>query len=656
MDGNFAEIIFFFSDKASNLAQNIIHFAGFALVAGFLLPVFRKRIWDIALVSFFAFSALWMLFAESAIYDNNLNLRPIDIFFGVVTVIASIELTRRATGYIIPSMILLALAYVTVLGPYAPGVFRFAGLSFETVLFRAVYGDDALFGNIAFISSGTITIFMIFGAFLLKSGASDFVINLSQLIAGRLRGGAAFVAVIASALTGTISGSAVANTASTGVITIPLMKRTGFRPQFAAAVEASSSIGGQLMPPIMGAGAFVMAANSGIPYSTIAVASILPAALYFASIALVIRVEAVKYALPLLQTEALPKSQFYGGALCFFGPIGVLMYLLINGYSPSYSASLAIILLIGLSWLTPNKLGLAKIIDALYMGIKTACVTAILLVSVGVVINVISTTGVGNAFSLMVEAWSQGNLWIALVLVAVASLILGLGLPTTAAYIILSILAAPAIANIIYSSDIVAALQGTLSAEVQAVILLAAPEWAEAISKGVDAVQAKALLAALPSEITATLKGNLLSQSELLYGLLAAHLVIFWLSQDSNVTPPVCLASFTAAGIAGSPPMKTGVEAWKTAKGLYIITALIGFTALIGDDWYASLHIAGFALFGIYGTVCLLKNHAEGKLGVLLYAVMLLGTVFSFMPEYTLFNVIGTVIVIAVTILSRRKV
>jgi len=196
---------------------------------------------------------------------------------------------------VIPILVILALSYILFLGTWLPGVFRAASLPIDDVLFRTLYNDEGLFGILAGISSTNITLFMIFGGFLVVSGASHFVIELAKVVAGRIKGGAAFVAVLSSALTGTISGSAIANTASTGVITIPLMKANGFRPKFAAGVEAAASTGGQLMPPIMGAGAFVMASYTAIPYGTIVAVSVIPAFLYFLSVAFIVRIEAVKY-------------------------------------------------------------------------------------------------------------------------------------------------------------------------------------------------------------------------------------------------------------------------------------------------------------------------------------------------------------------------
>ena len=286
--------------NVSTLIQNGFHYAGFALLCALAVPVTENALAEKSVVKFVniafgilvAASAIYLVFAENAIYDRGVRLSVLDWIAGAVVILGGIEFTRRTTGWIIPSLIIIALTYAALWGSYVPGVFKFPGLSTETLMFRSIYGDDAIFGNIARISSTFVFLFIIFGAFLLKSGAGEFIIDLARAVAGRTIGGPGFVAVIASGLTGTISGSAVANTASTGVITIPLMKRAGFPKHFAGGVEAASSTGGQLMPPIMGAGAFVMAATTQIPYTTIIAVSFLPAILYFAAVAFFVRIEA----------------------------------------------------------------------------------------------------------------------------------------------------------------------------------------------------------------------------------------------------------------------------------------------------------------------------------------------------------------------------
>ncbi len=259
----------------SELDRNIFHFAGFALLAAILYPMSRSRAWmqsraalaiDVGIGVVTVLAAIHLAFAEDAIYARGVRLSPLDWAACIAVILGAVELPRRSAGIVIPILIILSLTYVTTWGSWIGGVFSFPGLSTETVLFRSIYGDDALFGTIARISSTYVFLFIIFGAFLIQSGAGEFVIDLARTIAGKTVGGPGLVAVVASGLTGTISGSAIANTASTGVITIPLMKRAGYQPKFAAGVEAAASTGGQLMPPIMGAGAFVMASFTQIPY------------------------------------------------------------------------------------------------------------------------------------------------------------------------------------------------------------------------------------------------------------------------------------------------------------------------------------------------------------------------------------------------------
>jgi len=399
--------------------QNCIHFAGFGLLAAIGTSKVDKNgygigFWcNVVFGLLIAASALWIAGAENGVYERTLaktgqnwQFTPIDWIAGFIVIGGAIELTRRLTGWIIPILVLLALSYILFLGEMLPGAFRAASLPLDDVLFRSLYNDEGMFGIITTISSANITLFMIFGAFLVVSGASDFVIEMSKGVAGRMRGGAAFVAVISSALTGTISGSAIANTASTGVITIPLMKSNGFRGQFAAGVEASASTGGQLMPPIMGAGAFVMASYTGIPYSTIVAVSVVPAILYFLSVAFIVRIEAMKYGIGTEAPEPVDKSKVIGGALNFLLPLILMTVLLVSGKTPSYAACVAIATLIVVSYLTPNKMTPKKIMRALALGIGTSVMTAVLLVAVGLINNAVTTSGLANTFAFNYDCFS----------------------------------------------------------------------------------------------------------------------------------------------------------------------------------------------------------------------------------------------------------
>ncbi len=613
--------------NVSTLAQNGFHFAGFVLLCVLVSP-FVSADWaktrlartiDIAFGVAVAVAALYVVNAETAIYDRGVRLIWSDWLAGALCVAGVLEFTRRTTGWIIPVLIALALTYVTWWGQYVPGVFRFGGLHVETVLFRALYGDDAMFGTIARISSTYVFMFILFGAFLLKSGAGEFIVDISRAVAGRMTGGPGFVAVLSSGLTGTISGSAVANTASTGVITIPLMKRAGFPATFAAGVEAAASTGGQLMPPIMGAGAFVMATFTQIPYTTIVTVSILPAILYFLTVAFFVRIEAKRSDATALAEEEGPGlgQVFRNGGPSFIIPVALLIVLLVRGYTPTYAAGYAILACIAASWLTPNRMGPARIVEALELGARNMIMTAILLVSVGLIVNVITTAGIGNTFSLMISTWSQGNLLIALVLVALASLVLGMGLPVTAAYIVLGTLSAPALYQLILQSqlaDLLAA--GQLPETAKAIFMLAAPDKMAALAAPMPLAEAQAMISALPLESLSLLYDQAFQPHVLAVALLSAHMIIFWLSQDSNVTPPVCLAAFTGAAIAGSPPMKTGFAAWKIAKGLYLVPLLFAYTPFLNGDWPQMLYIFGFAVFGLWAVAAAIEGYWENRMNI----------------------------------------
>ncbi len=613
-----------FDPIISELQRNAYHFAGFAFLAAVYHPMIAGKvrtrgllIFDVVFGALVAAAAIYLPSAENAIYDRGVNLIWIDWVAIVIAVVGGIELTRRMTGWVIPILIIIALTYVGFWGSLIGGVFSFPGLSWETIAFRSIYGDDAMFGTIARISSTYVFLFIIFGAFLLRSGAGEFVINLAQAVAGRMTGGPGIVAVIASGLTGTISGSAVANTASTGVITIPMMKRAGFQPKFAGGVEAASSTGGQLMPPIMGAGAFVMASFTQISYETIVAVAALPALLYFLSVAFFVRIEARRLNLqPMEGSGETLGSAFRKGGASFVIPIFGLITMLVIGFTPTYAAVFGILAVIASSWLTQNPMGPRAVLEALVMGTKNMIMTAVLLCSVGLVVNVISTAGVGNTFSLMIADWAAGNLLIALTLIAIASLVLGMGLPVTAAYIVLATLSAPAVAGMISDRVVIDVLaSGALNDGARAILMLGAPEHMAALAGPMPIDLAQEIVRGLPLEVAAPLRDLVVPQEAAVAALLSAHMIIFWLSQDSNVTPPVALASFTAAAIAKAPAMATGVASWKLAKGLYIVPVVMAYTPLLSGNWGAAFVIFLFTMVGIYGLAGFLQGCLENRIG-----------------------------------------
>jgi TRAP-type uncharacterized transport system fused permease subunit len=301
-------------------------------------------------------------------------------------------------------------------------------------------------------------------------------------------------------------------------------------------------------------------------------------------------------------------------------------------------------------------MGPRAVVEALALGARNMIPTAVLLCSVGIIVNVIATAGVGNTFSLMIAEWSSGNLLVAIVLIALASLVLGMGLPVTAAYIVLATLSAPALAGMIADSLLAAEIAaGTVPEAAKAILLLGAPDAAEILSGPTSAAAAQGLVASLPFELVAALRDAVLSPEALVAALLSAHMIIFWLSQDSNVTPPVCLAAFTAAAIAKSPPMMTGLASWKIAKGLYIVPILFAYTPFLSGDWTTALTIFCFALIGIYGLAAALQGWMEARLPIVLRIAAGAGGIACLWPNAIAVNFVGLVAVAVVLALNIRK-
>ncbi|WP_342076245.1 TRAP transporter fused permease subunit [Yoonia sp. SS1-5] len=652
-----------FDPILSEFQRNAYHFAGFAFLAAVLHPLIKGKTRSGPLLAFdltfgviVALAAIYMPFAEQGIYDRGVKFNTLDWVAAAICIIGAIELTRRLTGWVIPLLIIIALSYVGFWGKLISGVFSFPGLSWESIAFRSIYGDDAMFGTIARISSTYVFLFIIFGAFLLRSGAGDFVINLARAVAGRMVGGPGIVAVIASGLTGTISGSAVANTASTGVITIPLMKRAGFPPKFAGGVEAASSTGGQLMPPIMGAGAFVMASFTQIPYERIVAVAALPALLYFLSVTFFVRIEARRLGLPPMESDGETlKSAFVKGGASFVIPIGGLIGMLVAGFTPAYAAVFGIIAVIASSWLTSNPMTPRAVFEAMVMGTKGMIMTAVLLCAVGLVVNVIATAGIGNTFSLMIAEWAGGNLLIAIVLIALASLVLGMGLPVTAAYIVLATLSAPALAGMIADRFVIEALAaGTLGDAGDAILMFGVPDPA-VLAGPLSLEEAGAIIKALPLEVAAPLRDLVVPTDVTVAAVLSAHMIIFWLSQDSNVTPPVALAAFTAAAIAKAPAMATGFASWKLAKGLYIVPLMMAYTPFLAGDWPVMIGIFLFGVVGIYALAGALQGCMEQPIGIVTRIILGIAGAACIWPTTLLVHAAAVVVIVALLVWNIRQ-
>ena len=468
---------------------------------------------------------------------NAIFPRTQDVVVGIITTLLVLEASRRAIGLAMTIIGAVFIVYafagnrgeLPLLADWMPGILNHRGYSIDRLASQLTLGAEGIYGIPLGVAATFIFVFVLFGAFLEMTGAGKFFIDLAYATTGRQRGGPAKAAVIASAGMGSISGSAIANVVTTGAFTIPLMKRLGYRPAQAGGIEAAASTGGQIMPPLMGAGAFLISEFTRTPYIDIVLVSIFPAFLYFGTVYLLVHIAALKQGLTGMAASELPRVRevlLHGWH--FLLPLVALVWLLVAGYSPmrvgfyavlAVAASAVLRALIRFMAEGPTvasavalaRAGIAKTLEALELGARNAVAVSVACAVAGVVVGVVGLTGLGLKFSAMMLAFSGGNLLLALLLVVIASLILGMGLPVTAAYIVLIILVGPALTE------------------------------------------------------------------EFGIPILIAHLVVFWWSQDSNVTPPVALAGFAGAAIAGSRPMETSLQAWKYAKGLYLIPLFMVF-------------------------------------------------------------------------------
>lgn len=649
----------------AELRVSAFHFAGFGALCVLLIPASPKwreskvaLILDIAIAIALFGILIYLILFEDALYTRGVVFDTGDWIVSATAVLLSLELIRRTSGWFIPCLILVALSYVVLWGKWIGGPFSFPGLSLETLLYRSFYSTDGMFGSISRISWSFVFMFILFGAFLVKSGAGDFIISLSRSLASKMIGGPGFVAVLGSGLMGSVSGSSVANTVSTGVITIPLMRKAGFPARFAAGIEAAASTGGQLMPPIMGAGAFIMASYTQVSYVTIIGVAAIPAILYFLSVGFFVRVEAKKMNVIAVEESDISVWQVFKEGWHNILPLAVLIILLVKGYTPTYAAGISVVAVVVSSWLSKHhKMGPMQILEAMVDGAKNMSTTAVLLIGIGLVVNVISTTGVGNTFSIMISDWAGGSLLLTLILVAIASLVLGMGLPVTASYIVLGTLSAPAIFNLIAQSELIDMMSnGTLPQAASAIFMLVDPASIAKLAQGMPADQAAALLAKVPADFKSTLMNQALGTDAVAMILVTAHMIIFWLSQDSNVTPPVCLTAFAAAAIAKTPPMRTGLTAWKLAKGLYIIPLLMAYTPLIGGDAETLIRLSIFILFGMYALVGAMEGYLEYKLNIFARLTSLAASILMLWPHFDIWlQLLGLAIFLVLFITGNRK-
>jgi TRAP transporter 4TM/12TM fusion protein len=417
-------------------------------------PTSRSRLalLDVGLAVLGAVAAGYLLFNYEYVVSRELYITPIkpwEWVLAIATVLLVLEAARRTNGWPLVIVAAAFLVYAFV-GPYLPGLLSHRGVPPSKLVDQLYLTVEGIFGIALAVSSTFVFLFILFGAFLEKSGTGEFFIDLSKAMVGNMRGGPAKMAVVASGMFGTISGSAVANVVTTGTFTIPLMRRLGYTKDFSGAVEAVASTGGQFMPPVMGAAAFVMAEFSGVPYLKVCIHAAIPAVLYYLAVGMMVHLEACKLGIQGLPRAELPRL---GRTLAFgwhlFLPLIGIVYFLMRGYTPLLAGFYAVLLTIVISMVRKaTRMNPRKVYAALEAGALSALPVAAACAAAGIVIGVVNLTGLGLRFSSLIINLSGGSLLVALVLTMFASLILGMGLPTTPAYVIQAALAVPALVNL----------------------------------------------------------------------------------------------------------------------------------------------------------------------------------------------------------------
>jgi len=404
---------------------------------------------DLFLSLLAAITILYWIFQYNTLQERlGWEPRNQDVLFGLIVIVLSLEAARRVTGTVIPVLSLIFIIYA-YFGSYLPGWLHHDGFSFSRIVEYIFITSEGMLGIICNIFATYIFLFIVFGAFLERSGLGQLFIDLAYALTGHKTGGPGLTAVVSSGIFGQISGSPVANVVTTGAFTIPLMKRVGYPSHFAAAVEAAASTGGAYMPPIMGAAAFLIAEFTQTPYLHIVKISVIPAILYFGSVAAIVYFEARKQGLRGLPREELPPLSGVLKRSYQLLPIPLMIYLLVKGYSPFYAAVMGIFLTIVLSWIRKDtRMGPQKIWEALVAGARTSLTVGALTGTLGIILGVCLLTGLPNQFAGLLLEMSGGNLPLMVLFIIFAGYVIGMGLPATPSYVILALFGVPALVKL----------------------------------------------------------------------------------------------------------------------------------------------------------------------------------------------------------------
>lgn len=524
-----------------------------------------------------------------------------DIIIGIIGILILFEACRRIVGTPILIISLVFIVYA-LFGAYAPGFLNHRGYSIQRLVSHLYYNTEGIMGTPIGASATFIFLFIFFGALLDKTGIGQFFIDICNAIAGSYDGGPAKVAVLTSAMFGTVSGSSVSNTVGTGSFTIPMMKSLGYRPEFAGAVEASASTGGQLMPPIMGAASFLMAESLGIPYKEVAKAAIIPAILYFTGIFIMVHLEAKKTGLKGLSKDSLPKI---GELLMKKGylviPLATIIYFFVLGKTAIYAGLMGIIAaglvaivnsIVDIILKRERSFTFNDLIDVFVNGARNIISVAVACAMAGIIIGVITLTGLGLKIGAGLISISGGISILLLMLTMISSIILGMGVPTTANYLITSTIAAGAIIGLGFEP-------------------------------------------------------------------LAAHMFVFYFGIIADVTPPVALAAMAGAAIAKSDPLKTGFEATKLSIGAFIIPYMFIFNPqilMINTTFVEVIPILITSLIGMFGVSAGLDGYVFRKCNFIERILFIVAGLLSIYPEfYTDIIGIGLIVVLIILQLLTRK-
>ncbi|MDQ0161836.1 TRAP transporter permease [Aeribacillus alveayuensis] len=585
-----------FLDAMRNRA---LHTAVITALVFLLYPSYRKASrkkvpWYDVVFALLALSTAAYIFID---YEGIINRMFIfspsnaDLIFSAILILLVLEGGRRITGWALTILCVLFLVYA-YFGSSFPGIFKHSGKPLDELLSYLYLTTEGIFGTAIAVSASYIILFILFGSFLNASGMGKFFNDISLGLAGHTSGGPAKVAVLSSGFLGSINGSALANVVTTGAFTIPMMKRVGYRPDFAGAVEAAASVGGQVIPPVMGAVAFIMAETLGMPYSQIALAAIMPAILYYLGVILIVHFRAKRRGFTGLPKEELPsvknilKNQ---GHLLI--PIIVLIYLLFSGKTPIFSALVAIVLSVVVSQINKTtRMGIKDILEAMENGVRSALGVAMSCAMVGIIVGVTTLTGLGGKLTQSILILGQGSLFLTLFFTMVACIVMGMGLPSIPTYIITSSMAAPAL-----------------------------------LQMGVPAF--------------------------------VSHMFVFYFGILANITPPVALAAFAAAGIADGNPNKTGLQALRLAAAGFIVPYVFAYSPeliLMSDNILDIVWVSITSILGVISLSAALEGYFKTNLSWLLRLLAGTAAITLIIPE-TFTDIIGLSLLLVIVISQFMK-